>query len=257
MPKDAQSPASQTRLPLPPAVPQPPALSLETMVELFEQLPEVAFFVKDRQGRYTAVNASLLRRSGLRERADLLGKTVGEIFPPDLAARFEAQDSAVLRTGRPVRDQLELHWYTDRRRGWCLTTKLPLRGPGGGVTGLVGISRDVRHPGETAEVPAAMSQALDWLKSHFHEPVSASSLAAQAGMAPGRFARISKRLLGLSPQQLIHQTRLQTATSLLESTAQSVAEIAAACGFTDHSAFTRAFKSALGHTPTQHRQRRR
>lgn len=243
MPNSAQIPAAV-----------PPALSSETMAELFEQLPEVAFFIKDRLGRYTTVNASLLRRSGLRERTDLLGKTVSQIFPPDLAARFEAQDSAVIRTGRPVRDQLELHWYTDRRRGWCLTTKLPLRGPDGTVTGLAGISRDVRPPGETDAVPAAVAEALAWLKEHFHESVTAAALAARAGMPSGRFARISKRLLGLSPQQLIHQTRIQAAATLLETTTRSIAEIAVACGFTDHSAFTRAFKSALGHTPTQHRR---
>ena len=223
------------------------------MVELFEQLPEVAFFVKDRAGRYTAVNGSLLRRVGLKERGDLLGKTVAEVFPSDLAARFEAQDAEVLRTGRPVRDQLELHWYADRQQGWCLTTKLPLRDASGNVTGLVGISRDVRPPGETAEIPAAVAEAVAWLQQNYGESLTAVSLAQQARMAPGRFARITKRLFGLSPQQMITQTRLQAATALLESTSTSVAEIAVTCGFTDHSAFTRTFKSALGLTPTQHR----
>ncbi len=229
------------------------ALSPQTMVELFEQLPEVAFFVKDRAGRYTAVNGSLLRRVGLKERGDLLGKTVGEVFPSDLAARFEAQDAEVLRSGRPVRDQLELHWYADRQQGWCLTTKLPLRDASGNVTGLVGISRDVRPPGETAEIPAAVAEAVSWLQQNYGESLTAVSLAQQARMAPGRFARITKRLFGLSPQQMITQTRLQAATALLESTSTSVAEIAVTCGFTDHSAFTRTFKSALGLTPTQHR----
>ncbi|MES2469693.1 MAG: AraC family transcriptional regulator [Verrucomicrobiota bacterium] len=242
MPKTAQFPA-----------PSLAALSPQTMVELFEQLPEVAFFVKDRSGRYTAVNGSLLRRVGLKERGDLLGKTVAEVFPSDLAARFEAQDAEVLRTGRPVRDQLELHWYADRQQGWCLTTKLPLRDASGKVTGLVGISRDVRPPGETAEIPAAVAEAVAWLQQNYGESLTAISLAQQARMAPGRFARITKRLFGLSPQQMITQTRLQAATALLESTSTSVAEIAVTCGFTDHSAFTRTFKSALGLTPTQHR----
>ena len=227
------------------------------MVELFEQLPEVAFFVKDRSGRYTAVNGSLLRRTGLKERADLLGKTVSEVFPSDLAARFESQDAEVLRTGRPVRDQLELHWYADRQRGWCLTTKLPLHDAAGAVTGLVGISRDVRPPGETPEVPAAVAEAVAWLQQHFGESLSAATLARQAGMPPGRFARITKRLFGLSPQQMITQTRLQAATALLESSPCSIAETALTCGFADHSAFTRAFKSALGYTPTEHRARAR
>ena len=227
------------------------------MVELFEQMPEVAFFVKDGAGRYNAVNASLLRRVGLKERADLLGKTVSEVFPSDLARRYEAQDAEVLRTGRPVRDQLELHWYADRRRGWCLTTKLPLHDAAGRVTGLVGISRDVRPPGETPEVPDAVDQAVNWLQRHYGENLSAADLARQAGMTPVRFARITKRLYGLSPQQMIAQTRLQAATGLLENTSDSIAEISLQCGFADHSAFTRAFKSALGHTPTQHRERAR
>lgn len=245
MPKDAQF--------------QDPALALlspQTMVELFEEMPEVAFFVKDRTGRYTAVNRSLLHRTGLKERSDLLGRTVTEVFPPDLAARYQAQDAEVLRTGRAVRDQLELHWYADRQQGWCLTTKLPLRNAAGQVTGLVGISRDVRPPGETREIPAAVAAAVAWLQVHFSGPVSAASFAAQAGMPPGRFARVTKRLFGLSPQQMIAQTRLQAATALLESSTESIAGIAVTCGFMDHSAFTRAFRTALGRTPTEHRASR-
>lgn len=243
MPKIAQSPAA----------PGLPLLSPLTMVELFEQLPEVAFFVKDSSGRYTAVNASLLRRTGLKDRGDLLGRTVSEVFPADLAARYEAQDAEVLRSGRPVRDQLELHWYADRQRGWCLTTKLPLRDASGKVTGLVGISRDVRAPDETGAVPAAIANAVQWLQNHYSESLSAASLARRAGMSPVRFARMTKRLLGLSPQQMINQTRLQAAANYLETTTRTIAEIAVDCGFSDHSAFTRAFKSALGLTPTEHR----
>lgn len=233
------------------------ALGPQTMVELFEQLPEVAFFVKDAHGRYTAINGSLLRRSGLKDRQDLLGKTVREIFPPDLADRFEAQDAEVLRTGRPVRDQLELHWYADQQRGWCLTTKLPLRDSAGKVTGLVGISRDVQPPGETQNVPAAVAEAVAWLRTHFGEPLTAATLAAQARMPAVRFARLTKKLFGLSPWQMITQTRLQAATDLLEKDRDSISEIALTCGFMDHSAFTRAFKTALGHTPSQHRARRK
>lgn len=231
------------------------ALSPQTMVALFEQMPEVAFFVKDKAGRYTAVNSSLLRRTGLKDRADLIGRTVSEVFPADLAARYRVQDAEVLSSGRPVRDQLELHWYADRRRGWCLTTKLPLRNLAGKVTGLVGISRDVRPPGETPAIPAAVAAAVAWLQENFSGPVSAASFAAQAGMAPGRFARVTKRLFGLSPQQMIAQTRLQAATALLETTRHSIADIAVTCGFLDHSAFTRAFKTALGLTPSHYRTR--
>src|SRR4029453_17722434 len=67
-------------------------------------------------------------------------------FPSELAERYAAQDERVLRTGRPIVDLLELHWYARRRPGWCLTTKLPLCNDAGRIIGLVGISRDLRAP---------------------------------------------------------------------------------------------------------------
>jgi AraC-like DNA-binding protein len=58
----------------------------------------------------------------------------------------------------------------------------------------------------------------------------------------------------LTPSQLIAQTRLAAASRLLRETSKPVADIAHACGFYDHSAFTRAFRSATGLTPTQFRE---
>jgi AraC-like DNA-binding protein len=40
---------------------------------------------------------------------------------------------------------------------------------------------------------------------------------------------------------------------MLEESDRSVADIALDCGFYDHSAFTRAFRSATGRTPTEFR----
>ena len=66
----------------------------------------------------------------------------------DLAAMGipSQQDAAVLRTGQPICDHLELHWYEPHKPGWCLTTKLPLRDATGTIVGLIGLSRDVRAP---------------------------------------------------------------------------------------------------------------
>ena len=70
---------------------------------------------------------------------------------------------AVLRTGRPIIDHLELHWYANRRPGWCLTTKLPMRDASGEIIGVVGISRDLRAPGDNETIPASLaSTAQSW-----------------------------------------------------------------------------------------------
>ncbi len=227
---------------------------MEAVTELFECVPEVAFFVKDRLGRYTAVNRSLLQRVGLKRREDLLGRSVEEIFPPNLAERYGHQDEAVLRQGRAVRDQLELHWQINRKPGWCLTTKLPLRDAGGAIIGLVGISRDVPGPGETRALPASVASAVEYLRQHFGERISPASLAKRVGVSPVRLARLTHRLFSLTPTQLITQTRIQAAAERLGHGKMSIADIALSCGFTDHSAFTRAFRIAVGITPTAFRK---
>ena len=230
-----------------------PLVAFTMLEQLFDHVPETAFFLKDRTGRYQVVNQSLVHRCGLREKRQLVGRHVRDIFPSELAERYAAQDKRVLRTGRAIVDLLELHWYARRRPGWCLTTKLPLRNEAGQIIGLVGISRDLRAPGDKETIPVTLASTLEHLESHYMDAISPAALAQRAGLALTRFERLTKRIFGLTPGQLITQTRLAAASGLLQETDRPVAEIAHACGFYDHSAFTRAFRSAIGVTPTQYR----
>ncbi len=234
---------------------EPPSLSarLSTIEQLFDHVPETVFFVKDSRGRYLAVNHSLVERCGLRDKRELLGRHVREIFPAELAAPYAAQDETVLRTGRAITDHLELHWYARRRTGWCLTTKLPIQGQRGEIVGLVGISRDLRAPGDAETIPASLAGTLAFLETHYEEAISPGSLARRAGLPAVRFARLIKRIFRLTPNQLILQTRLAAAARLLRETDRSVADIACACGFYDHSALARAFRSVTNLAPMQFR----
>jgi len=231
-----------------------PFVALGMLEQLFDHVPETAFFLKDVGGRYVVVNQSLVDRCGLREKRQLVSRHVRDIFPSELAERYAAQDESVLRTGRPIVDLLELHWYARRRPGWCLTTKLPLHDDNGQVIGLVGISRDLRAPGDKETIPASLASTLEYLERHYAEPISPASLARHAGLPLVRFERLIKRIFRLTPSQLLTQTRLAVASRLLRETNRGVAEIAHACGFYDHSAFTRAFRSAIGVTPTEYRR---
>lgn len=225
------------------------------MDELFDHLPDTAFFVKDCEGRYLLANQSLAERVGLRRKQELIGRHVRDVFPPELARRYAAQDQQVLRTGRPIVDKLELHWYQRQQTGWCLTTKLPLRDAAGRIIGLFGISHDLNVPGDAERIPPGLSAALDYLEAHYAEPISPAELARLAGLSPVRFARLIKRIYRITPSQLINKTRLGNASQILIETRQPVIEVAHACGFYDQSAFARAFKAATGLTPTQFRQR--
>ena len=231
------------------------AVPLALLADLFDHDPGLTFFVKDGQGRYLAVNTSLVERCGLRSKSELIGKRVDEVFPGDLGSRPSGQDQSVLRTGRPVFDHLELHWYSPQKPGWCLTTKLPWRAANGNIIGLIGISRDVRAPEDKSEIPKELAAVLEHFEKNLSEPISPSSLAKAASMSPVRFARLIKRIYRLSPIQFITKARITAASNLLRETSRSVAEIAISCGYYDQSAFTRAFRATTGQTPTLFRKR--
>jgi AraC-like DNA-binding protein len=220
---------------------------------LFDRVPDTAFFIKDAEGRYVAVNESLVARHGLRDKSQVIGKRPCDICPGEYGGGPSRQDADVLRSGRPIVDLLEMHWYAPHEPGWCLTTKLPLRDAGGEIVGLIGVSRDLRAPVDPRAVPRKVAEALNRLESRLDEVKTPADLARMAGMPPHRFARLMKRLFGLTPVRYILKARITAATRMLRETGDSVADVALACGFYDHSAFSRAFRRATGRTPSEMR----
>ncbi|MDB6030149.1 MAG: transcriptional regulator with sensor, AraC family [Verrucomicrobiales bacterium] len=220
---------------------------------IFDHTPDIAFFIKDAAGRYLVVNDSLVERHGLSSKAQMLGRRPCDVCPGEFGRIPTEQDAAVLRTGRPIIERLELHWDAPNKPVWCLTTKLPMRDANGTVVGLIGISKDVRAPMPVKEIPAKIAAALRHLETDFAGPLTSSNLARIAGLPAARFARIIRRIFGITPSQLIAKTRIAAASRLLRETTRSIADIAHACGYADHSAFTRAFRAVTSVTPAHFR----
>jgi len=228
-------------------------VDIRLLEQLFDHMADTAFFIKDLSGRYVSVNDSLVERHGLRGKSQLLGRRPCDVCPGDFGRIPAEQDAFVLSTGRPIIERLELQWYLPQKPVWCLTTKLPLQDADEKVRGIIGISKDVRLPIPTKEIPTGVAAALRHLEAHFGGPLTPASLAGIAGLPAARFARLTKRIHGISPLQLISKTRIAAASRMLRETDRHVAEIALECGFYDHSAFTRAFRSVTSVTPTQFR----
>lgn len=230
------------------------SLAAEVLAELFDHAPDLAFFIKDGAGRYLAVNESLVKRHGYRHKSQVLGRRPSDICPGDFGRLPTNQDAYVLRTGRPLLDHLEQQWYLPRRPVWCLTTKLPLRDATGKIIGIIGISRDVRAPMDPRNIPWELATVLEVFENNLAETVTPTTLARRAGLTSAKFARLMRRFFDLTPSQFITQTRLAAAARFLRETDTGVAEIAHECGFYDHSAFSRAFHSAMGVTPSAYRE---
>jgi len=219
---------------------------------LFDDLPGVVFFIKDHNGRYICVNSTLAERCGVAAKSELLGRLPSDLFPPPLAARYEQQDLRVVQTRRPVVDRLEIHFYPNCRRGWCITNKYPVcNRTTGRVAGLMGISRDVeatashRAPREFPE----LARVLDLLHEQISQPPRIEELARRSDMSVDQLSRLVFRLFSITPRQLLMKMRLDEAMHLLTSTQLSLAEIAIATGFCDQSAFTRHFRRFTGMPP--------
>jgi AraC-like DNA-binding protein len=223
---------------------------------LFDCLPDVVFFVKNRGGEYVVVNQTLVERCGKGSRAELLGRRPDEVFPGPLGRSYRAQDEQVLSSGEPIHDQLELHFYASGQRGWCLTHKLPLRSPGGAITGLYGFSRDLQAVNERSEDYSQVAQAVRRIHAEYGEPLRVAELARRAGLSAYQFERRMKRIFHISAGQLIQKVRLEAALQRLRESDASIAEIASACGYSDQSAFTRRFHRTVGMSPSEYRQQR-
>lgn len=222
--------------------------------QVADLMHDTAFFIKDATGRYLVVNQSLIERHGLRDKSQMLGRRPCDVCPGDYGRIPTEQDEQVLRTGRPIIERLELFWRRPNMPVWGLTSKLPIRDAHGRVAGLIGISKELTALVSREDVPASVALALRTLETSFDRPLSPSSLARKAGMSPARFARVIRRIHGISPMQLITKTRITAGSRLLRETGSSIAEIALECGFADHSAFTRAFRTVTGMSPSEHRQ---
>lgn len=229
-------------------------MTADSLEKLFDQIPDMVFFVKDREARYTVVNQTLVDRCGLGGKEDLLGRTVLDIFPAPLGEAYHEQDRGVIETGAPVTDLLELHLYERGEPGWCITTKVPIRDEGGGgVTGLVGISKDLRLPADEAHGYNELAESVRYIRSHFGESLRVEELARMSSLSAYQYEQRMKRIFQVTAGQYITKTRIDAACELLRSTGQQIVDIAIECGFYDQSAFARQFKATTGLTPSRYR----
>ena len=223
---------------------------------LFDCLRDIVFFIKDRQGRYVVVNKTLALRSGLADKNALIGKTPAEALGKELGVSYEKQDQAVLRTGDPIVNQLELHIYPNRSVGWCVTNKQAIHDDQGAVSGLAGVSQDLRAPDRHHKDFQSLQSIIEYTEDHLADPPDVRKLAAIAKMSPFQLDRRMRQAFGLSTGQWVLQQRLDLARKELLETDTPIAEIALMAGYRDQSAFTRQFHRATGLAPSAFRRAR-
>lgn len=98
-----------------------------------------------------------------------------------------------------------------------------------------------------------VKRVVEYVEERLDGPVRVSDLAAAAKLSPSHFTRAFSISLGISPYTFVMQQRIERAQSLLLTSGHEMADIAFACGLSDHAHFSRLFRRFVGTTPSKWR----
>ena len=220
---------------------------------LFEHLPGVYFFVKDRLSRMVCASQPFWEHLGAASEAEIIGRTDHDFFPQHAADHFQRDDHWVMSTGQPLIGRVEL-WYNENRvLDWFVTNKLPVRDLPGDIIGVMGIVRSYEGQRRSMLPMSLINSTVDYIREHHHRRLTVEELADRAGLSPRQLHRKFREVFGLSVQEFLVKTRVQAASDTLLHTDLPISRIAADFGFCDQSAFTQLFRKHMGLTPRRFR----
>ncbi|NNE00953.1 MAG: AraC family transcriptional regulator [Pirellulaceae bacterium] len=222
---------------------------------LFDHLPGLSFFVKDRQGRFMALNRRGCEYCGVASESDAIGKTDHDFFPKPRADEYLADDLAVIESGEAIVNRVESAPEDAGSPRLVMTSKVPLRDRRGRVIGVAGFSRQIERIQTPSGTVDAFAKVIEHLHSNFADSLSTQQLADMAGLSVSHFERRFRHAFGASPRQYLVRVRVEHAARMLRETDQTVSEIAHACGFYDHAHFSRSFRRFMNLSPSKYRSR--
>lgn len=115
---------------------------------ILDNIPDTAW-LKDREGKYVAVNEPFARAFGMAPK-DLVGKNDNDIYPPELAGKYEKDSREVMAAG--TRTHFE-EFIVDREGKTHYLEKIetPIFNDKGVVIGIIGIAHDITSSKEVEE----------------------------------------------------------------------------------------------------------
>lgn len=107
----------------------------------------------------------------------------------------------------------------------------------------------------SVRAPGGLARVLDWAVARLHQPLALEDLAREGNMSVRTLARRFEQETGGTPYRWLTHQRLLAAQRRLETTHESVDQVARAVGFESGMTLRHHFRRAFGTTPTAYRRR--
>jgi AraC family transcriptional regulator len=103
-------------------------------------------------------------------------------------------------------------------------------------------------------VDRRIRRAIELMVAQLDQELSLKDMAAACYLSPFHFARLFKKLTGITPHAYLAALRTSEAQKLLAETELSVSQISIRVGYSSPSHFSKGFRQATGLTPRAFRQ---
>lgn len=165
---------------------------------MLQNIPDAVYF-KDTQSRFIRVSKGI-HLEGLKSLDQAIGKTDFDFFTKEHAQQAYDDEQKIMQTGVPLIDKVERETFTTGRPdAWVSTTKVPIYGKDGSITGLVGISRDVT---EREAAQEAVRKAKEELEVRVQERTAALVQEIKEHLRTERALRENEQMLQEANQHL-------------------------------------------------------
>lgn len=230
-------------------------LSADTPIyRLFDPMPDVSFFMKDKEFRFMGASRHFYERFGFSREEEIIGRDDFELFPARLAESFRRDDEEVMQAGEPRLNIVELFFTEQGIPDWFVTNKFPLRDRKGRVIGLMGTVQSYEGRRQVLQPYLQLDRAVAYIREHFRTGVTVTELAEIVHLSPRQLHRKFVDTFGSSPQAFIMKLRIQAACEALQKEGSQISEVAMELGFCDQSSFTQQFHKHVGLTPLKYQQ---
>ena len=221
---------------------------VKQLVQMFDLLPGVLFWVKDAEHKFVYANHSFLEHHKLKTAEQVVGLSDYDLTPSHIAQQFVRDDEQIL-LGSSVSERLEMNVDNSGKTAWYSTSKRPIYNKNT-IIGSYGITRQLEKMAVTLSHLEAIKGPIDYIKQHYSQPISIEQLAQTAHLSVSALERRFKKHLHQTPKQFLNQYRLEQARKMLVESNLPISDIAELCGFGDHSYFSKQFRILFNQLPS-------